>query len=103
MTLTVLRPFPYSTNGLNQFPAMPGVEPDPPIPADLLPGLVKEGYVALEGKAISGAPENKDMGAAPANKTADLRAEYERVVGKKPFMRWDADTLAAKIAEAKAL
>lgn len=31
---------------------------------------------------------------------AELRAEYERVLGKKPFMGWDAETLKAKIAEA---
>lgn len=30
----------------------------------------------------------------------DLRDEYQIVVGKKPFMGWDAETLAAKIAEA---
>lgn len=30
-----------------------------------------------------------------------LRAEYEKAVGKRPFMGWDADTLREKIAEAK--
>ena len=30
-----------------------------------------------------------------------LRAEYQTVVGKKPFHGWDAETLKAKIAEAK--
>lgn len=30
-----------------------------------------------------------------------LRAEYETVLGKRPFMGWDADTLRVKIAEAK--
>ena len=32
---------------------------------------------------------------------SDLRAEYQTVVGKKPFHGWDAETLKAKIAEAK--
>lgn len=32
---------------------------------------------------------------------ADLREAYEKVAGKRPFMGWDADKLAAKIAEAK--
>lgn len=31
-----------------------------------------------------------------------LRAEYQRLVGKKPFGGWKADTLRAKIAEATA-
>lgn len=31
-----------------------------------------------------------------------LRAEYHDVVGKRPFAGWDADTLRAKIDEAKA-
>jgi hypothetical protein len=48
---------------------------------------------------------DKDGGAggsvtAPGDLTA-LRAEYKRVLGKKPFNGWDADTLKAKIEEAK--
>ena len=31
-----------------------------------------------------------------------LRAEYERVVGKRPFMGWDEAKMREKIAEAKA-
>lgn len=31
-----------------------------------------------------------------------LRAEYQEVVGKRPFHGWDADTLREKIAEARA-
>lgn len=38
----------------------------------------------------------------PANETAALRAEYEAIVGKRPFMGWDAAKLREKIAEAKA-
>ncbi len=34
---------------------------------------------------------------APKGDLADLRAEYQDVFGKKPFMGWDADTLRAKI------
>lgn len=33
-----------------------------------------------------------------ANETADARADYERVVGRKPFYGWDAATLREKIA-----
>jgi len=32
---------------------------------------------------------------------AELRKVYEAKVGKRPFMGWDAATLAAKIAEAE--
>lgn len=51
--------------------------------------------------------ERADMVAEPqaAPKSKDiskLRAEYLRVVGKRPFNGWDAETLSAKIAKAKA-
>lgn len=39
---------------------------------------------------------------APVDELADLRAEYGEVVGKRPFMGWDAETLREKIAAAKA-
>ncbi len=32
----------------------------------------------------------------------ELRETYERVMGKKPFNGWDAETLSAKIAEKRA-
>ena len=35
-----------------------------------------------------------------ADDLAALRAEYQDVIGKKPFNGWDAATLRAKIAEA---
>lgn len=31
---------------------------------------------------------------------AELRTEYERVLGKKPFMGWGADELRKRMAEA---
>lgn len=31
-----------------------------------------------------------------------VRAQYEEVLGKRPFHGWDVDTLKAKIAEAQA-
>lgn len=39
---------------------------------------------------------------APVDDIADVRAEYERVVGKRPFMGWDTPTLRQKMAEAGA-
>lgn len=38
--------------------------------------------------------------AEPAkDELAELRADYQEVVGKRPFYGWDADTLREKIAE----
>jgi len=48
----------------------------------------------------------RDLRAAEAPKPAEpdemaaLRAEYERVFGKRPFMGWDAEALRQKMAEA---
>ncbi|WP_201455570.1 hypothetical protein [Roseovarius indicus] len=47
--------------------------------------------------------KRRDMVAEePADPISALREEYERVVGKRPFMGWDADKLREKIAAAKA-
>ena len=47
-----------------------------------------------------------DMQAAepvePADEMAELRAEYERVLGKRPFYGWPADVLRQKIADHRA-
>lgn len=36
-----------------------------------------------------------------AEDIADVRAEYERVVGRRPFNGWDIPTLRQKMAEAR--
>jgi hypothetical protein len=42
--------------------------------------------------------KRRDMVAETAvDETAALRAEYERVIGKRPFMGWDAGKLREKI------
>jgi hypothetical protein len=42
--------------------------------------------------------KRRDMVAETAvDETAALRAEYERVIGKRPFMGWDAAKLREKI------
>jgi hypothetical protein len=58
--------------------------------------------------AISASPVQKtgDLSAntssaalpAPGDILAPLREEYQRVIGRKPFHGWDADTLREKIA-----
>jgi hypothetical protein len=54
-------------------------------------------------RQVDAAQEARDAAAeAQANAKALLRDEYERVLGKRPFNGWDADTLREKIAEASA-
>lgn len=60
-------------------PAAPPVEPPAPAPAPVLPPVVEPT-----------APAPEDLSA--------LRAEYETVVGKKPFHGWSAETLREKMA-----
>lgn len=48
----------------------------------------------------------RDMRAQPVVEPGDdaltaLRAQYQDVVGKRPFHGWDAETLRQKIAEAR--
>jgi hypothetical protein len=62
--------------------------------------------------AIAAAPVQKPMKpatqlpTAPAgeatDETATLRAQYEALLGKRPFMGWGVDTLREKIAAKKA-
>lgn len=57
--------------------------------------------------AVSPAPAPvtpEPVSAAPeplVRSTAELRAEYQRITGKRPFMGWSAKALRDKIAEAK--
>jgi hypothetical protein len=54
--------------------------------------LGKLGYETREQ-----APKEAKAPAPKADGIAELRKEYERVVGKKPFNGWDAKTLGEKI------
>lgn len=60
-------------------------------------------YARILGKLGYG---RRDMQArqtvAPEEELKALREEYQDVVGKRPYHGWDAETLKAKIAEAKA-
>ncbi|MEO9230378.1 MAG: hypothetical protein ABI216_15740, partial [Devosia sp.] len=96
----------YSHDGHTALHAEPGREYD--FPESMIAGLEAEGYLTkaqpvLERQAFARAPENQAIASAPSNKDAQaLRAEYEIVVGKKPFMGWQADELRKRIAEANA-
>lgn len=60
--------------------------------ADVLQKLGRGTYSTREMKPA--APDQDDDLSA-------LRAEYQEVVGKRPFHGWDAETLRAKISEAQ--
>ncbi|MCG8445911.1 MAG: hypothetical protein MI753_09370 [Hyphomicrobiales bacterium] len=105
MLCKILKPFPFSRDGINAEHAKPSDQIN--IPDNLVPGLLKERYVTVldeEGaKSLSGSPENK-ADDVPENKTdmRKLRADYERVVGKPPWMGWDENELRKRMAEAEA-
>lgn len=49
------------------------------------------------------APASDDVAPEPAEPDmAALRAEYERIVGKRPWNGWDAERLLSEIDKAKA-
>ena len=60
----ILKSFTFSRDGVTPVPATVGSVAD--IPAELVVGLVAEGYI--EAKAIEAASENKMLRAAPENK-----------------------------------
>ncbi len=60
-------------------------------PEERKPGKIAPPHAALKEK-ITPAPEDD---------IAAVRAEYLDVVGKKPFMGWDIETLREKIAAAR--
>lgn len=99
MSYTILKDFPFSTNGIDQLQAVEGEERDD-IPTTLHPGLVREGYIEM--KSEGSAPENKMIDRSPEDKDelARLRDRYKDVIGKQPFMGWDKDELEKRIAEA---
>jgi hypothetical protein len=67
MKVIVTKPFPYAADGINAVPLAVGDEPD--IHDNLVPGLVREGFVRLGDKAVSGAPERTALFGAPENKS----------------------------------
>lgn len=71
----ILRSFPYTRDGYTQSQAV--VDSVEDIPAVLVEGLEKEGYLtrmpAVEAKAVLDAPENKEIRTAPENKFAAKR------------------------------
>lgn len=63
--------------------------------------LGKLGYERTDMQAVQAKPKRKASPMPAADDIKSLRAEYQRLVGKRPFNGWDAATLKTKIAEAK--
>lgn len=66
--------------------------------------LRKQGYKIIDARFAPAdhqheaeAERSEETSTGQADAMAELRAEYEAKVGKKPFMGWDAETLKAKI------
>ena len=93
-TLTATKSFSYRTRRL--------------LPGDLFTAphrdahiLVAIGKAKMEREPGSIAPPPPGLVAkVQGNELADLRAEYQRRVGKRPFNGWNATTLREKIAAA---
>lgn len=62
----------------------------------------EERYVKGDKKESKKDDSSKNEGSKDSKNDLDaIKAEYEEVVGKKPFHGWDAATLKDKIKEAK--
>lgn len=74
-------------------------EPKPAVKAKAKPEPKRQAYQTRQMTAA------KPVAAASALETdedlAPLRAEYESLVGRKPWVGWDAAALRAKVAEHK--
>ena len=84
MKMIANRAMTYGTRRLRPNDEFPASRRD----ADLLRRLGRARY------AETAAP-------APAEDMTELRRDYERIVGKRPFPGWDADELKRRMAEAK--
>jgi hypothetical protein len=92
------RPLTYGTRRLKAGDGFTAASRD----ADLLQRLGRARYAEAD-------PLDHDKGGKKGGSTApkkadglpELRKQYQEAVGKKPFAGWDAETLKAKIAEAK--
>jgi hypothetical protein len=58
---------------------------------------IKKAEAASAGYEAQGTAHDSDQ----ADALAALRKEYQEVLGKRPFHSWDAETLQARIAEAR--
>jgi hypothetical protein len=85
-------PIPEKLKAKAPKPATAPVDPDGNAPSSEAPAdpLDHDG----DGKK-GGAPKPEQTG-----DLSELRAEYERVIGRRPFMGWGAEVLRKKIAEA---
>lgn len=60
-------------------------------------GIVKSAFDPAKHEPFGGSGQRDAPAAVAGDDMAALRAEYQRVMGKRPFPGWDADTLRAKM------
>lgn len=90
--LRARRPFAYNHRRLN-----PGDDFEAPrLHAKILIGTKKAYAVRSPVELAPPPPALVEQVAAPPS-LADLRSEYETVLGKRPFMGWDAAELRRRI------
>ncbi len=98
MLVEVLKPFPFSRDGITEEQAVAGVPAD--IPENLIPGLERAKYIR-QTKALAGAPENKaDAGAEPKADPAASAADAATTTGSADASATDpANATAGAAAE----
>lgn len=97
--LIALKPMRYGTRRLMAGDAFEAREPY----AGILVAIKKARHARAVG-SIAPPPvdvSRKIAESFPDTNIAAVRAEYQRVTGKRPFMGWDAATLRQKMAEAE--
>lgn len=94
MLVEVLKPFPFSRDGITEEQATVGVPAD--VPEHLIRGLERAKYIR-QTKALAGAPENK---AEPKTENkADAAADGSAEAKIEPPGKSEADASDAKKAE----
>lgn len=92
MRVTIIKPFPFSTDGVTALFAVPGEPAE--IPDALIAGLTAEGFVSIGGDLVE--TEDAPTPAQPdlvSMRDADLRAAIKAATGTAPGPRTSRATL----------
>ncbi len=112
MRVRILETCEVSTDGVRLQEFVEGSIVD--LPANLVPGLIAKGRVEFAPKdepiakstrvqtstGSGGSRGGPKPEPEPVPDITDVRREYTRVVGRRPYNGWDIATLRQKIAEA---
>ena len=83
MSLTILKPFPYSVDGITIRRAVPGGDASL-IPAGLVPGLVREGFM---GEAPVAPPEKPAVPSVVPETDLPTTASFDPATAGEPALR----------------